>query len=101
MSEDKTIFDAHFIWPYDELAVPKAYGALIHLKLMHDFIGRSKQNELEGQHVADSRAYRIINDSLAQNPQPVVFYGKSKRYRGPKSLLRHHLMTPIAWTSLQ
>lgn len=97
MSEDKTIFDAHYIWPYDELADRPPYGALIHLKLMHDFIARSRQNELEGQHVADSRAYRIINDSLARNPDTVVFYGKSKRYRGPKSLVRHHMMAPIAW----
>lgn len=97
MGEDKTIFDAHYLWPYDEVVGRQPYGALIHLKLMHDFIERSKRSELEGQHVAGSRAYRIINQNLAQSPETVAFHGKSKRYRGPKSLVRHHMMSPIQW----
>ncbi len=96
MSADKTIFDAHYLWPYGETG-QQPLGGLIHLKLMHDFIERSKRNELEGQHVAGSRAYRIINARVAEMPEVVALYSKSKRYRGPKSLVRHHMMRPIVW----
>ena len=69
MSEDKTIFDAHFIWPYDEMSDRPLNGALIHLKLMHDFVTRSKQNELEGQHVAGSEPIRLSTTTWRATPK--------------------------------
>lgn len=64
---------------------------------MHDFIERSERYEREGQHFGNSNAYRVINQKLKENPDIVAFYEGSKRYRGPRSLIRHGMLMPIDW----
>jgi hypothetical protein len=63
---------------------------------MHDFIERSERNEREGQYWKNSNAHRIIS-RLKENPDTVAFYEGSKRYRGPKSLIRHGMLMPVDW----
>jgi hypothetical protein len=96
MKGDMVIFDAHFLWPYGEdPAGPMS--ALIHLKLMDDFVDRSKQAEEELQHVLDSNAYRIINARLAENPDIEAYNEESCRYTGPDSLVEHRMIGRIDW----
>jgi hypothetical protein len=72
-------------------------GAVVHLKLMHDFIERSERYEREGQYWNNSNAYRVINRRLKEKPETVAFYEGSKRYRGPKSLIRYGMLMPVDW----
>jgi hypothetical protein len=96
MGPDTTIFDAHFLWPYNEdPAGPMS--ALIHLKLMDDFVQRSKRARDELQHVHDSNIYRIISDRMAENPEMAAYNKDSCRYTGPESLVEHRMITPIGW----
>ncbi|WP_119391414.1 glycosyltransferase family 2 protein [Taklimakanibacter lacteus] len=98
MRADTIIYNEHWLWPHDQVTTG-ALGAVVHLKLMHDFINRSRRFEQEGQHWNNSNAYRAINRHLDEDPQPNAFYEGSKRYRGPRSLVRHGMMIPIAWDS--
>lgn len=96
MAPDTLIFNHHWLWPYDEVT-RGALGALVHLKLMHDFIERSERYEREGQHWKNSTAYRVINQKMKEMPEVVAFHEGSKRYRGPRSLIRHGMLMPIDW----
>jgi hypothetical protein len=100
MRSDTVIFDAHFLWPYNEDPAG-AMGALIHLKLMDDFAERSKRAEEELQHVHNSNAYRIINDRLTENPEIVAHNEESCRYTGPGSFVEHRIMRAIEWWRLE
>lgn len=96
MSEGKANISHHWLWPMDwRMREPKS--ALLHLKLMDDFIERSARYEREGQHAAGSESYRLINERLAEMPEVEFFHPNSRRYRGPKSLLRHRTMQSIDW----
>ena len=96
MSENKAIISHHWIWPMDwRLREPRS--ALVHLKLMDDFIERSARYEREGQHAFKSGSYVAINRRMAEMPKVAFFHPNSRRYRGPKSLLRHRVMQSIDW----
>lgn len=96
MTDETVIVDHHWIWPIDwEQREPPA--ALLHLKLMDDFIERSARFEREGQHAAGSSAYRVINRQLANMSNVNFFHSNSRRYRGPQSLLRYRVMQSINW----
>jgi hypothetical protein len=96
MGPETTLYNHHWIWP-DDTVTSGALGAVVHLKLMHDFIERSRRYEHEGQHWNQSSAYQLINKRLQEMPEAMIFYEGSKRYRGPRSLLRHGMMQPIDW----
>ena len=96
MRRDTIIYNEHWLWPHDEVT-KGALGAVIHLKLMNDFVERSERYEREGQHWKNSNAYRVINQKMKDMPEVVAFYEKSKRYRGPRSLIRHGMLMPIDW----
>jgi hypothetical protein len=96
MRPDTIIYNEHWLWPHDEVT-KGALGAVVHLKLMHDFIERSERYEREGQYWNNSNAYRVINQKMKEMPEVVAFYEGSKRYRGPRSLIRHGMMMPIDW----
>jgi hypothetical protein len=60
MTDNTVLFDNHFVWPWDQkYRGPDA--ALLHLKILDDFIERCAVNEQENQHAYNSNAYRIIN----------------------------------------
>jgi hypothetical protein len=96
MKPETVIFSAHFVWPRDEKPA-RPLGALIHLKFMDDFAERAARNEREGQHYENAKKYRIINETLADQPKQIALYEKSHQYSGPDSLIRHGLMLPIDW----
>lgn len=96
MKPETLIYSHHWLWPYDEVT-RGALGAVVHLKLMHDLIERSERYEREGQHWNNSSVYRAINRRLKEIPEIVAFYEGSKRYRGPRSLIRHGMMMPVDW----
>lgn len=96
MRSDTLIYNHHWLWPDDEVTTG-ALGAMVHLKLMHDFIERSLRYAGEGQHFNNSNAYRVISRKMKEKPEVVAFYEGSKRYRGPRSLLRHGMLMPIDW----
>jgi hypothetical protein len=96
MTPDTLIFNHHWLWPYDDVT-RGALGAMVHLKLMHDFIERSQRYEAEAQHWNGSVAYRIVNQKMKDMPDVMAFYEGSKRYRGPRSLIRHGMLMPIDW----
>ncbi len=96
MRPDTIVYNEHWLWPHDQVT-NGALGAVVHLKLMHDFIERSERYEREGQYWNNSNAYRVINRRLKEKPETVVFYDGSKRYRGPKSLIRHGMLMPVDW----
>jgi|GEM_PF-518193 len=98
MGPDTLIFNHHWLWPYDTVT-NGALGAMVHLKLMHDLVERSERYEREGQHWRNSNAYRVINRHFKEQPEVVAFYEGSKRYRGPRSLIRHGMLMPIDWDS--
>ena len=98
MQADTLIYNHHWLWP-DDNVTEGPLGAMVHLKLMHDFVERSERYEREAQHWNKSVAYRIINQKLREKPDIVAFYEGSKRYRGPRSLLRHGMLMPIDWES--
>lgn len=98
MRPDTVIFNHHWLWPYDDVT-RGALGAMVHLKLMHDFIERSERYEREAQHFANSNAYRVMNEKMKSMPEVVAFYEGSKRYRGPQSLLMHGMLMSIDWES--
>jgi hypothetical protein len=72
-------------------------GAFLHLKLMDDFLERSARYEREGQHAHGSRSYKLINERLSEMPQVEFFHPNSRRYRGPKSLIRYRVIQTIGW----
>ncbi len=69
MRPETLIYDHHWLWPHDTVT-RGALGAIVHLRLMHEREGRPLAN---------------------------FFYDDSKRYRGPRSLIRHGMMMPIDW----
>jgi len=73
MRPDTLVYDDHWLWPHDTVT-SGALGALVHLKLLNS--GASERHSEEGG---------------------IAFYEGSKRYRGPRSLLRHGMMMPIDW----
>ena len=73
MRPDTIVYDDHWLWPHDTVT-SGALGALVHLKLLNS--GPPEQDIEEGG---------------------IAFYEGSKRYRGPRSLLRHGMMMPIDW----
>lgn len=100
MNADTAVFDAHFLWPYNE-DPPGPMSGLLHLKLMDDFTDRSKRAEEERQHVLNSNAYRIINNRLAENPEIAAHNDDSCRFTGPQSLIDHRIMKQIEWWRLE
>ncbi|MGE0007649.1 MAG: glycosyltransferase family 2 protein [Parvibaculaceae bacterium] len=96
MGEDTLIYNHHWLWPHDNVT-RGALGAMVHLKLMHDFIDRSRRYASEAQHFAGSNAYRVISEKVKDMPEVVAFHEGSKRYRGPRSLVRHGMLMPIGW----
>jgi hypothetical protein len=96
MNENKTIISHHWLWPMDWRR-REPQSAFLHLKLMDDFIERSARYEREGQHAFGSEAYQLINAQMAKVPEVTFFHPKSRRYRGPKSLIRYLVMQPIDW----
>lgn len=97
MTSEISIFNAHFLWPRDdEPARPLA--ALIHLKFMDDFAERAARNEREGQHYDNAMKYRVINETLSEQPKQIAHHDRSARYSGPESLMRHNLLLPIDWS---
>ncbi len=96
MRPDTIVYNHHWLWPHDTVT-QGALGAIVHLKLMHDIAERSRQFEREGQHWNNSNAYRAINKSLGEEQEIVAFHAGSKRYRGPRSLIRHGMMMAIDW----
>ena len=96
MKPETLIYNHHWLWPNDEVT-SGALGAMVHLKLMHDFIERAARYAREAQHFANSNAYRVIGEKLQDMPEIVAFYDGSKRYRGPRSLIRHGMLMPIDW----
>lgn len=96
MDEDKVLFDNHFLWPWDrEYRGPHA--ALLHLKILDDFIERCAVNEQENEHAFNSTAYRIINRRIEELPELVAIDADSRQYEGPASLIQHGLLLPIDW----
>ena len=75
-------------------------GALLHLKLLDDFPERSAVYAREKQHSSESQVYRMSAQVLAENPGMSAMHACSRRYRGPKSLLRHRFMLPLDWSKL-
>jgi hypothetical protein len=96
MTDEKVLFDNHFLWPWDDkYRGPDA--ALLHLKILDDFVERCAVNEQENQHAHGSHAYRIINQQIAELPALIAVNANSRRYEGPASLVRHQLLLPIDW----
>jgi hypothetical protein len=96
MSDDTVLFDAHFVWPWDRrYAGPNA--ALLHLKILDDFVERCAILEQENQHDSNSQAYRFINRRLAEIPVLHAMYSGSRRYEGPGSLVEEGLLLPLDW----
>jgi hypothetical protein len=96
MGMNRAIVSHHWIWPMD-WRKSEPHSALLHLKLMDDFIDRSARYEVEGQHDDDSRSYKLINERLAEMAGVEFFHPNSRRYRGPKSLIRYRVMQSIDW----
>lgn len=96
VTDETVVFDPHWIWPMD-WRQEQPLGALLHLKLMDDFIERSIRFEREGQHASASRAYQLINQQIANMPFVSFFHANSRRYRGPQSLLRYRVIASIDW----
>jgi hypothetical protein len=96
MAENTAIVNHHWIWPMD-WRMREPQGAFLHLKLMDDFIERSARYEREGQHAHGSRSYQLINERLTEMPDVQFFHPNSRRYRGPKSLMRYRVMQSIDW----
>jgi hypothetical protein len=96
MTENVSIFNHHYLWPFDTSLDPPI-GALLHLKLLGDFVERGKHYEHEGQHAMGSRAYRISNSVIAAAGPVSPHYEGSRRYEGPQSLIEHGLMQTIDW----
>ena len=96
VEENTAMVNHHWIWPMDwRKRAPQC--AFLHLKLMDDFIERSARYEREGQHAHGSRSYRLINERLAKMPEVSFFHPNSRRYRGPKSLIRNRVIQSIDW----
>jgi hypothetical protein len=94
MKQETVIWSAHYLWPYDHVdSMPESI--LLHLKFMDDFVERTVTNVAEDQHWNGCIHYREISETLEQTPDMTAFHGNSRRYRGPKSLLRYHLMKPL------
>jgi hypothetical protein len=74
----------HWILPLD-LSQEQPMGVILHLKLMDDFIERSRRFESEGQHAGGALAYKTINERVAEMPGVNFFHAHSRRYRGPKN----------------
>jgi hypothetical protein len=66
---------------------------------MDDFVERSATYEREGQHAFGSREYQLINEQLTTMPALTFFHPGSRRYRGPKSLIRYRVMQPFDWNN--
>jgi glycosyltransferase involved in cell wall biosynthesis len=96
MDEKRAYVSNHWIWPMD-WRLRRPQGALLHLKLIDDFIERSARYEREAQHDHGAEAYRLINEKMAEMPEVTFFHPNSRRYRGPKSLVRYRVMQAIDW----
>jgi len=90
------IFNHHWHWPYDEVT-EGPLGALLHLKLTDDLVKRVHRYVREGQHFKQSEDYRLIAGALEKRRGLVVLHDDSRRYRGPRSLVRQSFMLPINW----
>jgi hypothetical protein len=94
MNEDMVMWNSHYLWPYDQVEkTPESI--LLHLKFMDDFAERAAVNVAENQHWNGSFHYHQIQETLEDAPAVVAFQGSSRRYRGPKSLLRYRLMKSL------
>jgi hypothetical protein len=96
MTKDISIFNHHYLWPFDT-SLDQPMGALLHLKLLGDFVQRSGRYEREGQHSESSHAYKIANSVMAEKGLVSAHYKGSRRYVGPQSLIECGLMQPIDW----
>jgi hypothetical protein len=94
-----TIINQHYLWPFDDMT-PGPMGALLHLKLTDDFPERSMAYAQEKQHAFGSKVYRMSSQVMEENPALSAMHAKSRRYRGPKSLLRYRVMLPLDWSKL-
>ena len=98
MTSKITFLNTHYLWPFDRTLDPPR-AALLHLKLLGDFIDRSKAYEYEGQHAMDSRAYRIANAIIGARGSLSPHHEGSVRYEGPQSLIAADIMLPIDWNT--
>jgi hypothetical protein len=99
MDGNMTIISPHYLWPFDQIT-KGPMGALLHLKLLDDFPERSAVYAREKQHSSESQVYRMSAQVMAENPGMSAMHASSRRYRGPKSLLRHRFMLPLDWSKL-
>lgn len=100
MEESKTFFNQHYFWPFDKVT-RGPMAALLHLKLTDNFRERCARYVQEKQHANESKGYRIINNELQKSSIRTAMHSRSKRYRGPKSFIRHNLMFSIDWNKLK
>lgn len=99
MDKAKVIYNTHYLWPFDRIT-KGPMAALLHLKLFDDFIERSAVYEEEKQHAHDSLSYQLSNQVIRENATTTAMHAQSRRYRGPKSLLRYRIMLPLDWSKL-
>jgi hypothetical protein len=90
--------NSHYLWPFDNVRDPPS-SALLHLKLLGDFVERSARYVREGQHWKASVTYRKINRIMEDTPSIPVRYSGSRRYEGPQSLIDAGLVRPIDWNA--
>lgn len=99
MDEAKAIFNQHYLWPFDEVT-KGPMAALLHLKLTDDYLERSAVYEREKHHAHDSQVYRVSSEVMREKGPMSAMHVGSRRYRGPKSLLRYRIMLPFDWSKL-
>ena len=99
MDAAKALFNPHYMWPFDQVT-KGPMAALLHLKLFDDFPERSATFAREKRHAHHSLAYRLYNEVMREQASMSAMHAQSRRYRGPKSLLRHRMMLPLDWSKL-
>jgi glycosyltransferase involved in cell wall biosynthesis len=76
-------------------------AALLHFKFLDDFHARAIVESTREQHFANAREYKQYKKIMAEDPDASLYYEKSVRYEGSKTLLEHNIIkSELEWDRL-
>ncbi len=98
---DHTTAYANIHKPYPFAENPMApQGALLHFKFLRDFAAKVREALATGEHWRDGLEYRLYDQWLGAHELPELYdLRRSRRYKGPHSLIEAGLLHSLDWPS--
>ena len=87
----------HFMWHYDKNFASDRFLGILHFKFLPDFPKKMDRAIKEANYWRNSFEYQRYNSVLSGGGDLTFMGGDTEVYKGPASLVRCNLISPISW----